>query len=265
MLHVLQSICEPGGVRNEDLIWHSEHCAVVLDGATSLLPTEFNSTWFVQEFISAFSASTERGANMCTAINEAIACVARHFNEKYSTAGLEYFPSAAGIFVCETDDRLQVISIGDCTAHFIMKNGNTVTVSSDDLTRFDNAVLDRMKDIHEEVGVSVREAAQLPEIREMLLRNRQKMNAPDGYTILSFNMQPVTEDAIFTFLKSEVAYIVMHSDGFDQLMESMTDPHADLSHIYGELREGERDDADFNAYPRFKPGDDASAMIIRVE
>ena len=57
----------------------------------------------------------------------------------------------------------------------------------------------------------------------------------------------------------------MHSDGFDQLTKAMTNPHVDLSRVYTELRKREEEDADFNAYPRFKPGDDASAMIIRVD
>lgn len=265
MFKLLQSICEAGGGKpNEDLIRCEDSCAILLDGATSLVKTAFGADKFVRKFSKLFFDYIEKGTEVCAAANLAVEDIYSDFKAANLDNDAEYYPSAAGVFVYEKDGKIYAMGVGDCKAYFFMKNGEVVTVRGTVLDELDHMITSRLAEIRDTRGMDVCDAMKLPEIKELLLVNRKKMNTPEGYRILSFGMKPFCESEAKVFEASQVDRIVMHSDGFDHLAEELKSEGADLGALYAELRKIENEDNLLNKYPRFKISDDASAMIIKV-
>lgn len=267
MLKVLQSICKSGNsapnARNEDLLYYNPTCAAVIDGATSVYPTEYNATWFVCEMMNAFDRRYKEGLAAPVAIREAVADVYEVFKKKYTLQ--EYFPSAAGVFVFEEGDELCMFRLCDCVANVILKDGSVIDLPKSRLEAIDNRTLDRAKEIRRETGMNIREVVALPEIKQILLSNRKMMNRPDGYTVFSFNMPSIDERWIKRIPKDSIYRIILYSDGFSQKAEAMKNPDVELSAVYEELRREENEDMLYNAVPRFKLSDDCAAMVLSIE
>lgn len=267
MITVLQSICLPGNpnpsARNEDKIFISPHCVAVLDGATSLLPTEYNATWFVSEFVAAFSEILKRGVSVVPAVSAAVSAVYDLFREKYTTQ--EYFPSAGGVFAYEQGQEICVFHTGDCSAHITLKDGRLVSLDESPLRQLDNAVLTRAVQIRQETGGNICDIMKTDEIRQMLLQNRKKMNALNGYPVLAFNMAPISETQVLHFKKDEVRKILLYTDGFSHQAACLMKPDVDLQEVYHAVRDCENADPLFNKIPRFKHSDDCAALVLRID
>ena len=56
---------------------------------------------------------------------------------------------------------------------------------------FDNAVIDRLIELHSKTGRDICDLLKTHEIQQMLLSNRMKMNTDKGYRILAPNMSKI--------------------------------------------------------------------------
>ena len=256
MIRMLQELSEPGGLKNEDLVWHSDFAAMVLDGSTTLKNSEYDGFWFTRTFARSFESALEEGLSLPEAVNKALAETCRVLEGAAGT-----YPSASGIFLKQTGETAELLTIGDCTGLVFLKNGSRIRILDDTVKRLDQSVLDRCALLHKETGQTIAELVKTEEIRALLVKNRGKMNMPGGYRILSVHMTPCRTEEVICLPVKEISRVVLFSDGFDEVQEHFADPEVSLNELYRLLREREAADPDFECMPRFKPGDDASALI----
>lgn len=260
MINVISELSRAGNDKNEDYIWKSDNCVVLFDGATSLVKGDFDAVEFIKLFIEKFSYFIKREKSLIDAVNLSVNALSDYVTRDACNG--EYFPSAAAIFVYEHGDTVEMINLGDCTA---VVNGKTQTIirAEDSVRRFDDLVIERLKQLRAETGRNIIDIMKDDEIKEMLISNRKRMNQPDGYAVLSFNSPVITEDRKLFFDKQDVESIVMYSDGFDLLEEDIVRGDSDFNRLYDELRTQENNDSECNVYPRFKVHDDASIVKIK--
>ena len=261
MIRVLQALSEAGGAANEDLICCEPDLLMLLDGSTSLIPTDFDARRFTRGFAEGMRAHAELA--LPERVNRALEYTEALYRQSGAGSGEDFYPSAAGIFVQERSGWLEILAVGDCTGLFFTDEG-LITVTDDRVKRLDDGVLARCAELAAREGKSVAELVKSEEIRRLLLANRRKMNRPDGYKILSFEMPPCTDAGLIRLRADRVRRIVLHSDGFDAVAEDFLAPELSLEEIYEKLRRAEALDPGFEAMPRFKPGDDASALVAEL-
>ena len=258
-MRVLQSLSGAGGAKNEDLIRCEGPLLMVLDGSSSLVPMEFDGRWFVRRLARGMKLAPEGGLD--ERLNRALAYVEQEYRKKRTGPDTGDYPSAAGIFVLERKKCLEVFAVGDCTGLFFMEDGSAVTVTDDAVRKLDGQVLEACRTLGKKHGLTCAEAVKTEEIRRLLRENRKKMNRPGGYRILSVGMAPCTAEELAVLPADKVRRIVLFSDGFEAVRRELALPGASLRSLYARLRRAEKLDPDFEKQPRFKPHDDASAVI----
>lgn len=263
MIRVLQSVSCAGAKTNEDLIWYDGETILLLDGATSLIPTALDGSWFVHSFAEAFRGHP--GERLDQRVNHALAEVTDLYRQQQSEDDPKYYPSAGGVIAQLRGSTLEILAVGDCTGLVFLRSGELLTLTDEAIRALDQQVFDLCKTLHETTGRTNAELMRSEEVRAALLKNRQKMNRPDGYRILSMETSPFTEDDVTRIPADAVRRIVCFSDGFDALAEELRQPELSLAALYTQLRHMEADDPDFEQYPRFKPGDDASALVAELD
>lgn len=262
MITIKQKVSYAGRIINEDCVWSDGKTLILLDGSTGLLPGYLDARWFTSCFLEGYQRSSE--ASLCDAVNSAIAYTREAFFSLTTVANPEYLPSAAGIFVREIEDMIEVLAIGDCTGILYLKNGVTVSVCDDSVKHKDNAVVERCIELRKETGINISDAVSIPEVREMLIANRKTMNRPIGYRILAPNMDKCSEDDVIRFPKKNILGFALISDGFEAMKERIGLERVSLNELYEKLRNEEVEDADCNIRPRLKMSDDATAVIAVI-
>lgn len=253
-IKIIDEFSGAGGGENCDLIIHGDEYAVVFDGASALGMSELAPAEFVRRFAALFSDRFKQTHELCDAINFAASNVG-------GGAGA-LSPSAAAVFVAVCGGELRIAAFGDCTALLIGDSG-TERIHKTDVDEFDDKVLDRVKEIRARTGANVADIVSSDEITAMLIANRRKMNVSDGYRVLSAGMPPVTRDEIISRPLGGLKKVVLFSDGFDAV-EDLLREGVPFNEAYAELRAAENADNAFNARPRFKKSDDASALSFEV-
>ena len=265
MLKILQSLSLAGGKQNIDLVRATDDCILVLDGSTPLVKSAYDASRFTVDFADAFFERVGRGESIPSAISTALSDVFELFKREVTDGAADTYPSACLLVAYMCEGRLHIINIGDTAALIVLKDKSVKTVTCSDVPYFDGMVIERAKQIRKESGADICDVMKLPEIKQMLIDNRGRMNKPDGYRILAFGMSDVDEGEIMSFDVRDIDRVVLHSDGFDGYAKELTAEDADLEKIYALLREKENADASLNADPRFKISDDASAVIFTIE
>ena len=102
----------------------------------------------------------------------------------------------------------------------------------------------------------------VPEVREMLLRHRRRMNRPGGYWIAGFAPEAARHGTHRVYRREELSRVVLFSDGFSGQREALLGAEEPcLQELYRQLRQREAADSRCNRYPRLKPGDDVSGIV----
>ena len=266
MFRLTDALSLPGGQRNEDLYRFTSNTVLLMDGSTGLSKDAPDAVWFGTGFADRFMEQIGKTGLLCQSVNDAISSLFKEYiKQGGTTAQGTVYPSASLLILHLSSDDLQILTVGDCAAVLFDRNGGNepLTIYSEEVDRFDHAVLEHMQNIRKESGRDLCEIVKDEQIRAHLLENRLKMNQPDGYQILSFNMRPRTEEDLLHFDARRFSAAHLFTDGFMQLKEELSKKDCPaLDGLYRKLRAEEQSDRSFNAYPRFKQGDDASALKI---
>ena len=265
MFNVLQQISLPGSENNDDRLLVSDNYLVLLDGATSLVPSDNDAAWFTDTFMSQFEEQIRETQDLPSAINASIADVKKIFVSSSKNRGALYYPSAAGILMFLHDDMLQFVSIGDCTAVIKFNDGKEIRIHKDDVDTMDNRVLEAIRTLSDVKRLTRNEVLHTIEIRNMLVHNRKMMNKKAGYRILSVNMKPISKEDVDYFAPNDISSILLFSDGFDICEDELRREDPDFQRAGLILRQRESKDTDLSMYPRFKMHDDATAVLCTVK
>jgi hypothetical protein len=280
---LLSAVTAPAQSVNEDAYGvypdHEAPCAVwVLDGVTglndrALLPGPTDAAWFVaqvQEILpSLLSKEVDRPI---PALVRALA--ARQTEAWLDEQGPEGFetPAASFAMVRLIDDEIEITRLGDCSVLVERQHGFI------DVLR--NAALERLELKIKQTLVELRLAGleDLAEIQGRLLpalrAQRLRRNHPGGYGVLAPEPECLDMLRIERVPAAAVRRILLVSDGFYRLVDvygALRDAELiqraeeqGADGLLRELRTIEATDPNGARYPRLKPVDDATAVLLRV-
>jgi hypothetical protein len=279
-LHVIDKVCEPSGKVNEDIAGSTNTAAWVMDGATGLgdeqlLPCASDAAWLVQR-VDAFLRAHADDASL--AMTELFAGAIEDVRMAYQRSKLREaqaryeLPSAGIVFVRCASNGIEYARLGDCTGVFALDSAVS-SMGRARLHGLDGRVLDRMRTLQRQ---GVQDYTRLRRaIRDDLRANRNLANVGGGYWVLG--IEPAAADHIETgvIALDRPATALLMSDGFyravdtfqviaeDRLVAWATDEG--LAPILAAVRRLEAGDAECLRYPRFKPRDDATALLFKIE
>ncbi|MEO1250721.1 MAG: hypothetical protein AAFW81_00060 [Pseudomonadota bacterium] len=281
-LKTLEAVSLAAGENNEDA-WAAtlDSVAWVFDGATGLTDTALtrwknDASAFVEEANSALLAcNTLLEGSLRSVLTELIEHMTHWVQTHQVRPPRSRFelPSAGLILTRLFEGKLEVLSLGDLKCIYATRE-NTETFGSSPLEELDAVALASMRQLQNEYP-----SKSFDEIRRMLTpqlqRHRQLMNTAEGYWIIS-NDRTAAEYAKIYAPQAEIGgKVLLVSDGFYRLIDTFHqyDLESFVSraqapsglHVLGnELRNIEASDPSCREYPRFKPSDDATAVLLEI-
>lgn len=296
-----ETLCESGGKQNANKRYINEdfllnfavksgskkyNFIILMDGSTGLgkeceiMPGYTSAEWYVKtislyirQMLTKFPcASFEKVVdNSIEKINKKI--------EKYETEKNikleEYQKPSASISLLRSDENQTVLYLmGDTQTLIKYKNGKVEKVNNPNqvaVQKLDNLVLKRMVEISREKNCDVIDARKELEIEKMLQENRNKKNTYNegGYWVCGTTIDSAKNGVTLTFNNSEIAEILLATDGFDYSMLGVDDDEIfklvnrnGIEKIKNLIREKQNKDLGCNVFPRFKKGDDLTVAYL---
>ena len=274
------TLSDVGADINEDSYSVSGRHLLILDGAAGLYGKHItnessDARWLAKRGAEIYGRLlSERNAPMSELCLEASKIIRDEFLPMLpSDAGMELYPSAALASVRLTGEQLEYYTFGDCTILLRFRDGRVERIHDNSVTALDEKVLCEMTRLAAERGEHV--SQQRLRVQGMLQRNRSLRNQSEGYWIFDPSMVGATRGLCGRYPAEEIRTVAIMSDGFadvvllyglepdyDVLLDRLeTDGASDLCR---ELRETQKNDPDFDRFPRFKVGDDATIVLARV-
>lgn len=287
-VRVEEAICRGSGPGpNEDAIGMAfdgeSGAAWVLDGATGLADRNFvpgadtDARWYATRLAAILADLSLEPAPPNVLLHRAIARIDAEYRRlvgpDLDTVPAYGFPSAAGVWLRWNEERrLDYAGLGDCRVLVRGADGAVRRLGQtgdDPGDRLVNRAVTALQ-----AGGIADPAAVWVHLLDRVRAARSGMNRPDGYWV--FGIVPAAADHCDTdqMILDPGSQVLMVSDGFYRLVdtyhaftaESLVTGAAELGldALYSRLRAIEADDAACRCYPRLKPGDDASAVLLRV-
>lgn len=270
-LDVIQSLSIAGdsSKANDDRTGAGHAHAWVIDGATDLgepglLGNRGGAAWIAAEADRAFAAAPEDGSieQTCRIVFEQ---VATRFAEQRTREPESWeIPSASFLAVAVADNVVDCAWLGDCAA-LLIRDGEATQIGPQRDIRDDETDLARSV-AHHGLGSIKRAAPVLDVLRQARSRpGRQVLGIdPAGAEQIYYSSQPcVAGDELLLMTDGFVAVTDLY-----RLIDQAALPGLlsidGLSGIAARLRAAEADDAECMRWPRFKQGDDATAIWLRV-
>lgn len=269
-LDVVQSISLAGDAAkaNDDRTGAGHAHAWIIDGATDLgepglLGGRGGAAWIAAEADRAFAAAP---AGSIEAICRSVfGTVAKRFAEDRTRPPEAWeIPSAAFLAVAVGDNRLDCAWLGDCPA-LLIRDGAAMPIGPEVDVRDDESDLARSV-AHHGLGTIRRTAPVLETLRTARANPDRRILGIDaaGADHILYSSQPcVAGDELLLMTDGFSAAIDLY-----RLIERRDLPALlateGLHGIAARLRAAEASDADCTRWPRFKQGDDATAIWLRI-
>jgi len=279
-LNIIEALSVPSGAVNDDCVGHKAALAWVIDGATDvveepLVGTASDAAWFALALDAALRRQAhDPPADLARLPVLAALELADEFerNARRKPKARYEHPSAAALVVRERDNRLDYVSVGDCTLLAETPSG-LVRIGTEAADAGDSYIADAIRRFQEREAVPTAESARdhiWPKIRA----GRAYMNEPNGYGVWSVTPPPACHVHAGTIELSAGGTALLATDGLLRLVDifarysEQTMLQSALSSGLGglveELRRLEADDHDNISYPRAKTCDDASGLLLRL-
>lgn len=282
MLTLIESISLAGDRKkqNDDVAGAHGSFGWVIDGATDLhstplTPAASDAAWIAQQLNEyLYRCAPEMAATDFT-MRAAIRHAARNAATKLSEYGAPdeawMSPTASALIVGEMGGGLFGLDIGDCRCFALDADGTPYSAGSRE-----NGVDDERERAREaSKRTSGTPLLRDPDTMTMLRAVRAQHNLPHGgYWV--FGLQPECADhaRAWTLPLKRPAHVLLCTDGFSALVDRYKVYDAaglvkaaldkGLQELGRELRAIETADAGGAKHPRFKPSDDATAMLLRL-
>ena len=272
------SYSDRGGVANEDYVSVSSSFGVLLDGASGLsrchLFAKNNLTdaqWFSHTVGARISELMHADRTAREALEQAIAEARVALEEVVSRKDPtpDWLPSATLSVVEVSGDMLDVWWLGD--SPIVVKGRFGIeTLYDESLRMLDQRSIDTM--LKRSRGRYVAGSEKRGLVLDVITANRRLRNHEQGYYILDSTGVGIEHLGHRRYSLNEVDAVAAFSDGMFAAFELyasadleafMNAPScASMQRIVDRMRVVEALDPDFELYPRFKQGDDASAFFI---
>lgn len=282
MLTLIEAISLAGDRKkqNDDACGKAHDLAWVIDGATDLhdaplSPESSDAAWLAQALNQALNSYAYPGIGSAERLRATLRQVAedlisptwREEIAKDRTVARWQLPTASVFIAGEHEGQLSGLSLGDCRCFVLDANGVGHAVggaTSDDEA---HAAADAAKRAS---GPLLRDAQTL----DMLRGKRAQHNQPGGYWVFGLQPECAEHARAWSLTPSRPAHILLCTDGFSALVDRYAAYDSaglvrvaldkGLQELGRELRAIETTDASGAKHPRFKPSDDATAVLLRL-
>jgi hypothetical protein len=277
-LQVIEAMCQPAGTVNEDRWGTREGVVWLLDGATGLaaqrvLPGPSDALWLVDEV----DAGLRERATRDEPPAEILRPIVRKAQQEFARvalrpdAPLADRPCASLILLRLRDDGIELAGLGDCHIVYRDAAGATCCFGTSGVTALDERLVEEVIRLQAQ-GVAHDQI--WPLVLSMTRRHRALMNLPEGYWTLDLTDRGLDHFEIAHLPARSGEPFLLLSDGFYRLVDVYRRYGYDtllaaaeasgLAPLLDELRAIETGDAACREYPRLKPRDDATAVLVRV-
>jgi hypothetical protein len=279
-LRVLEAVSDAGASHNDDWWDHAANAAWILDGATglsheTLFPrASSDAAWFVSAISDALKGSAS-STPLSQSLKAACRIVERRFLSEATNLPSDpvHYPSASLAALQLSNSTVEMLNLGDCRLLWREAAGSEVfTFGSSAVPALDHRVVSEIKRLHAN-GVTDKNEI-WSRVVPIIHANRRLINKPEGYWILN-----VTGDGL-THVQRETMncrigqrYLLL-TDGFYRLVDTYgncadhalfdTAINKGLIYLLDQLRSIERNDPEGIMFPRIKPSDDATAVLLEA-
>ena len=269
-LDLIQSLSIAGDITkaNDDRVGAGHARAWIIDGATDLgdpglLGSRGGAAWIAAEADRAFAAAP--GESVEAMSRFVFETVAARFAEDRTRAPEPWeIPSAAFLAVAVADNRLDCAWLGDCPA-LLIRDGAAIPIGPEVDVRDDESDLARSV-AHHGLG-SVRRAAPVLDTLRTVRANPDRRILgvdPAGADHILYSSQPcIAGDELLLMTDGFSAAIDLYRMVARKDVPALLAAEG-LHGLAARLRQAEASDADCTRWPRFKQGDDATAIWLRI-
>ena len=180
-------------------------------------------------------------------------------------------PAACLILVKRYGNAWKGLRLGDSCLLARSSNGDHHVMTASPNNVFDHWLAREAK-ARRDRGILDTEAL-LAEFRPQMTASRSKRNQPEGYSILEADRASLAIPEFFDL--EDIDAILLNTDGFYRAVDhydlysnesliSACLEEGGVSHVLHALRAVEASDASCEKYPRFKPSDDATAVMLKM-
>lgn len=278
-LQVIDATCQPAGAVNEDRWGVRDDKAVwVLDGATGLaeervLPGPSDALWFVEQVDGGLR---ERAINGNTPA-DVLRPIVRQTREAFARAALR--PDAAAVdlpggalaMLRLVEDTVELSSLGDCRIVHRDAEGIVSCFGTSKVTALDDLLVEEAVRLQ---GLGLSQEAIWQRVLPMTRRHRALANQPHGYWRLDLDERALAHIEVERMQARPGDAFLLLSDGFYRLVEVYrrhsyetlleTAQQQGVAPLAAELRAIEAADPECRRFPRLKPRDDATAVLVRL-
>ncbi len=268
-LDLIQSISLAGdsAKANDDRTGAGHAHAWVIDGATDLgdpglLGSRGGAAWIAAEADRAFADAGGSIEAICRAVFDRVA--ARYAEECTREAEPWEIPSASFLAVKVTDNVVDCGWIGDCTA-LLIRDGVATAIGPQPDVRDGESDLARSV-AHHGLGAPKRAAPVLDVLRRGRSNPERRVLAvdPAGAEHLLYSSEPCVAGDELLLMSDGYAALTDLYGLLDRAALPALLANEGLDGIARRLRAAEAEDADCTRWPRFKRGDDATALWLRI-
>lgn len=249
--------------------------AWVFDGVTGIngrnhLGVATDAAWLVSRAHLHLLRLARRDISLPDLLEELVSSLIGDFTSIASNLDLpaDYDPPAAClILVKRYGDQWKALRLGDSCLLARADDHNHQIIAASPNNAFDHWLSTEARKRRDAGVLDIK--ALLDEFRPQLLAARRMRNLPDGYSILECSRASLAMPQYIDI--GSPAELLLCTDGYYRAVDHyglfdnqglIDASKASVDHVLAALRATEADDPDCMKYPRFKPADDATAVML---
>ena len=181
-----------------------------------------------------------------------------------------FAPASCGVALAVVDGNcVTFYCLGDCEIVFKTTDGGIHRLKQEKITELDESAICVLKNIAKDKGISIKQAR--PLINDILIKNRNMKNTPNGYDVFEPMEKPMFTPLIYSVDRNLLDRAFIFTDGFSvsfsQLgllnsYRNLFDEGVDVLDVCKSIKNVLKADYDFNKFPRFKLVDDITVVEL---
>lgn len=268
--------------KNEDCVGVSNKYIFVIDGATCLnevrIFEEYSSDaqWFANKTSEYLKNLDDETLSISQILNNAMIEIKKQFDYKCIEKGINIidYPSAGICVFREIGEYIECFRLGDVLGIIEYNNRSIKLLQEKNLIKLDQIALKKQIEISKSKKITVKEAKIF--INDILIKNRNLMNKSNGYFILEPKGEGIKYGETTRINKSDIKSLACMSDGYSCIVDTykIVKDYIELikllnngkyKELFKEMDKEQKNDKEYNKYPRFKMRDDSSIVFAKIK